>query len=75
MIILKRLKLKLDRYLEERQMTRYVLAQKTGIKYQTIDGYYKNSVLRYDVDNLSKIITALDCGVEDLFEIVEEADP
>ncbi|MGN8966961.1 helix-turn-helix domain-containing protein [Intestinimonas sp. HCP28S3_D6] len=74
MIILKRLKLKLDRYLEERQMTRYVLAQKTGIKYQTIDGYYKNSVLRYDVDNLSKIITALDCGVEDLFEIVEEAD-
>lgn len=56
-------------------MTRYILAQKTGIKYQTIDGYYKNSVLRYDVDNLSKIITALDCGVEDLFEIVEEEQP
>ena len=75
MIILKKLRLKLDRYLEDRQMTRYVLAQKTGIKYQTIDGYYKNSVLRYDVDNLSKIITALDCGVEDLFEIVEEDQP
>ena len=56
-------------------MTRYILAQKTGIKYQTIDGYYKNSVLRYDVDNLSKIITALDCVVEDLFEIVEEEQP
>ena len=64
----------MDRYLEERQMTRYVLAQKAGIKYQTIDGYYKNSVLRYDAENLSKIITALDCGV-DLFEIVEEDDP
>lgn len=75
MIILKRLRLKLDRYLDERQMTRYVLAQKAGIKYQTIDGYYKNSVLRYDAENLSKIITALDCGVEDLFEIVEEDDP
>ncbi|WP_346012634.1 helix-turn-helix domain-containing protein [Intestinimonas butyriciproducens] len=75
MIILKKLRLKLDRYLEDRQMTRYILAQKTGIKYQTIDGYYKNSVLRYDVDNLSKIITALDCGVEDLFEIVEEEQP
>ena len=56
-------------------MTRYILAQKTGIKYQTIDGYYKNSVLRYDVDNLSKIITALDCGVEDLVEIVEVEQP
>ena len=56
-------------------MTRYVMAQKAGIKYQTIDGYYKNSVLRYDAENLSKIITALDCGVEDLFEIVEEDDP
>ena len=65
----------MDRYLEEHQMTRYVLAQKAGIKYQTIDGYYKNSVLRYDAENLSKIITALDCGVEDLFEIVEEDDP
>ena len=75
MIILKKLRLKLDRYLEDRQMTRYILAQKMGIKYQTIDGYYKNSVLRYDVDNLSKIITALDCGVEDLFEIVEEEQP
>ncbi|MBM6975358.1 helix-turn-helix transcriptional regulator [Intestinimonas butyriciproducens] len=72
---MKKLRLKLDRYLEDRQMTRYILAQKTGIKYQTIDGYYKNSVLRYDVDNLSKIITALDCGVEDLFEIVEEEQP
>ena len=65
----------MDRYLEERQMTRYVLAQKAGIKYQTIDGYYKNSVLRYDAENLSKIITAQDSGVEDLFEIVEEDDP
>ena len=65
----------MDRYLEERQMTRYVLAQKAGIKYQTIDGYYKNSVLSYDAENLSKSIPALDCGVEDLFEIVEEDDP
>ena len=47
----------------------------TGIQYQIVDGYYKNKPLRYDVDNLSKIITALDCGVEDLFEIVEEEQP
>ena len=72
---MKRLRLKLAQYLDERKISRYALAKMTGIQYQIIDGYYKNNPLRYDVYNLSKIITALNCGVEDLFEIVEEDDP
>ena len=72
---MKRLRLKLAQYLDEHKISRYALAKKTGIQYQIVDGYYKNKPLRYDVYNHSKIITALDCGVEDLFEIVEEADP
>ena len=72
---MKRLRLKLAQYLDEREISRYALAKMTGIQYQIIDGYYQNKPLRYDVYNLSKIITALNCGVEDLFEIVEEDDP
>ena len=76
MIVLKQIKLRMDCYLKEHKITRYMLAQKTGIKYQTIDGYYKNKLERYDVYTLSKIFTALDCSLEDIFEIVdvEETD-
>ena len=72
---MKRLRLKLAQYLDERKISRYALAKMTGIQYQIIDGYYKNKPLRYDVYNLSKTTTPLNCGGEDLFEIVEEDAP
>lgn len=48
-----------------------VLRQATGIKYQTIDNYYKNKVTRYDNDNVVKVLVALDCQVGGLLELVE----
>ena len=72
---MKRLRLKLAQYLDERKISRYALAKMTGIQYQIIDGYYKNKPLRYDVYNLSKIITALNCGVGDPWEGGERDDP
>lgn len=71
---MKQIRLKLDRYLDERQISRYALAQMTGIRYPIIDGYYKNKVTRYDSYNLSKVLTVLNCGLEDIFEIVEIED-
>lgn len=56
--------------LEEMNMTRYELAKRTNIKYQTIDNYYKNRVVRYDSDLLLKICTALECDVGDIIKIV-----
>lgn len=70
---MKVVRMRLKAYLAEREMSRYELAQKSGIKYQTIDGYYKNTVSRYDTVNLGKIVDALDCRIEDILEIVEEA--
>ena len=37
-------KLTLDKLLDDRGITRYELEKVTGIKYQTIDNYYKNKV-------------------------------
>lgn len=56
--------------LEQRGITRYELSQRTGIRYQIIDNYYKNKVIRYDSALLLKMCVALDCGIEDLIEVI-----
>ena len=60
----------LDKTLEKQHITRYELQKRTGIQYQTIDKYYKNKVVRYDSDLVLKMCVALDCGIEDLIEVV-----
>ena len=59
-------KLTLKEYLDKMSITRYVVAQKTGIRYQIIDNYYKNKVVRYDSDILDRICRALDCNISDI---------
>ncbi|MBO5059805.1 MAG: helix-turn-helix transcriptional regulator [Clostridia bacterium] len=66
------IKLRLDKTLEKLNISRYELAVRTGIRYQIIDNYYKNKVVRYDSYVLSRIIEALDCEITDLIEIIKE---
>ena len=66
------IKLTLDKALEAKGMTRYQLAKITDIKYQTIDNYYKNKVIRYDSYILSRICEALECETGDILTFVEE---
>ena len=65
--------LTLDKALQERGITRYQLAKMTGIKYQTIDNYYKNRVVRYDSYILSEICRVLGCSVDDILTYTEDA--
>lgn len=65
-------KLILKEALEERGFTRYYLSKVTGIKYQTVDNYYKNRVVRYDGDILSKFCTALSCQISDILVYIED---
>ena len=58
----------LDQYLEKAKITRYELSKRTGIKFQNIDNYYKNKVVRYDSDVLDRICAALDCDISDIIE-------
>jgi putative transcriptional regulator len=67
------IKLTLDKALQERGITRYQLAKMTGIKYQTIDNYYKNRVVRYDSYILSEICRVLGCSVDDILTYTEDA--
>ena len=49
----------LDKLLEQKEISRYELAKRTGIQYQIIDNYYKN---------LERICEALDCDICDVLE-------
>ena len=61
-------KLTIDKYLNKRGITRYELAKRTEIKFQTIDRYYKNRVVRYDSYILDRICAALECNLCDIIE-------
>ena len=52
-------RLTIDKMLEKRGITRYELAKRTEIKFQTIDHYYKNKVIRYDSYILDRICSVL----------------
>ena len=59
-------KLTVDKYIDSKKITRYELAKRTGIRFQIIDNYYKNKVVRYDSFVLNKICEALGCDVSDI---------
>lgn len=59
-------KLTIKEYLEAHGVSRYELAKRTDIKYQTIDRYYKNRVVRFDGYILDRICAALGCTISDI---------
>ena len=65
-------RLTLDQYLDRHGITRYELAKRTDVKFQTIDRYYKNLVVRYDSYILDRICTALECELSDIIEYQKE---
>jgi len=68
---MKTIHLCLAEYLDARGISRYELAKRTGIGYPTIDGYYKNKVVRLDLFTLAKILDALDCELNDILTVSE----
>ncbi len=66
------IRISLDKTIKRLNITRYEVAKRTGIKYQIIDNYYKNKVVRYDSYILDKICNALDCNIEDIIEYKKE---
>ena len=67
-------RLTIDRYLDKCGMTRYELAKRTDVKFQTIDRYYKNRVVRYDSYILDRICAALECDLCDIIEYTKDED-
>lgn len=68
-------KLTIDKYLDRCGMTRYELAKRTEVKFQTIDRYYKNRVVRYDSYILDRICAVLNCNLSDIIEYTKDEQP
>ena len=66
------IRMTLDKVLKERGMSRYRLAQLTGMQFQVIDKYYKNKLVRYDSYVLDKFCEALNCQIGDIIEYTAE---
>ncbi len=66
------IRITLDRILEQKNVSRYELAKRTGIQYQIIDNYYKNRVKRYDGYVLERICDALECEIGQLLEYTKD---
>lgn len=62
------IRITLKEYLDACQITRYELSKRTGIRFQIIDNYYKNKVVRYDSDILDRFCKALSCELSDIIE-------
>ena len=62
----------LDKYMEEHGVTRYELAKRIDVKFQTVDRYYKNRVVRYDSYILDRICASLGCNIGDIIEFVDD---
>ncbi len=62
------IQLTLNKYLDEHGITRYELAKRAGIRFQIVDNYYKNKVVRYDSDILNRMCDALECDISDLIQ-------
>ncbi|MBE6601862.1 MAG: helix-turn-helix transcriptional regulator [Ruminococcaceae bacterium] len=67
-------RLKIDQYLTQHGITRYELAKRTEVKFQTIDRYYKNRVVRYDSYILDRICKVLNCNLSDILEYVKDEE-
>ncbi len=65
-------KLTIDKYLDKHGITRYELAKRTEVKFQTIDRYYKNKVVRYDSYILDRICSVLGCDLCDIMEYIKD---
>ena len=65
------IRLQLDKTLKKLNMSRYELSKLTGIRYQIIDNYYKNKVVRYDSYVLSRICSSLKCEITDIWKLLE----
>lgn len=64
--------LKLDKCLEQKGLTRYYLAKKLDVRYNTVDDYFKNVVTRYDSVLLAKICDILECDISDIMEYIKD---
>lgn len=58
--------------MEKQHMSKNRLCRLTGLRFETIQGYYLGTISRVDLYVLSLLCKALNCQVEDIITYQEE---
>lgn len=58
--------------MEIKHMSKNKLCRLTGLRFETIQGYYLGTISRIDLYVLSLLCRALNCGVEDIITYQEQ---
>ena len=59
----------ISKMMDRKGITVYKMSKLTGLKHQTIKGYYNNDPLtRVDLDVLARMCYVLDCKISDVLE-------
>lgn len=67
-----RAKSKLKLILDERGISIRKCAEMSGLKFETVRKMYNDESKQYQRDTLGALCKTLECGIEDLLEIIEE---
>jgi len=59
---------KLDDVIKEKKFSKNKLCVNAGLRFETVQGFYKGTISRIDINVLSRICKALDCSISDLIE-------
>ena len=65
-------KLRVLDILEEQHKSKYWLFKRMDLTYQNFSRMVNNETRSIKYDNLEKMMTLLDCSIEDLFEITKD---
>ena len=60
------IEMRLAQILEEKGISRYALAKRTGTRFEVIDRWYNGNMEKMDMDILARICYVLDCDVSDI---------
>ena len=60
--------LDLETVMKQKNISPYRLSKMTGIKYDNIQRYCKNTLYRVDLSNLAKICNALGCEADEIIK-------
>ena len=64
------IKIKLDELIEDKGISKNKLSHRAEMQRSQINHYCNNTITRLDIDVLSRLCTALDCGISDLLEFI-----
>ncbi|MEG1900706.1 MAG: helix-turn-helix transcriptional regulator [Bacilli bacterium] len=61
---------KLEKLMKEKGFSKNKLCVKAGLRFETVQGYYKGNISRIDLFVISQMCEILECNIQDIIEYI-----